>query len=138
MLQLYKNIKEYRQLRGMTQQELAEAIGYTGGKGMISKIENGKVDLSQSKIKQIAEVLNVPAGDLMGWDQAKIDDVLHFQEELSAREDALEEEIKTRLINMTTGQLELLNGILVFDLTDAEWNDLIDYAKFIVSKRKDI
>lgn len=49
MLQLYKNIKNRRKELGMTQSELAKKLGYTD-KSMISKIENGSIDLPQSKI----------------------------------------------------------------------------------------
>jgi DNA-binding XRE family transcriptional regulator len=49
MIELYKNIKNRRIELGMTQTELAQKVGYAD-KGMISRVENGKVDLSQSQI----------------------------------------------------------------------------------------
>ena len=61
MLQLYKNIKNRRKELGMTQSELAKKLGYTD-KSMISKIENGAIDLPQSKIIAFAP------SDLMGWE----------------------------------------------------------------------
>ena len=54
MLNLYQNIKKYRLERHLTQTELAEKTGYSD-KSMIAKIENGKIDLPQSKIEQFAE-----------------------------------------------------------------------------------
>ena len=50
---------------GMSQQELAEKSGYTD-RSSIAKIETGKVDLTQSKIKAIADALNTTSAALMG------------------------------------------------------------------------
>ena len=65
MDKLYKNIKERRKALKMTQQELAEKIGYLD-RSSVAKIESGTVDLSQSKIIQIAKALETTPGDLMG------------------------------------------------------------------------
>ena len=65
MEQLYKNIKARRIELGLTQQELAEKMGYTN-RSSIAKIENGAVDLSQSKIIQFAKVLETTPSALMG------------------------------------------------------------------------
>lgn len=65
MDKLYINIKERRKALKMTQQELAEKIGYTD-RSSVAKIESGTVDLSQSKIIQIAKALKTTPGDLMG------------------------------------------------------------------------
>ena len=65
MLELFANIKKYRKLRGMTQDELAKKTGYTD-RSSIAKIENGDVDLPQSKIFLLADALGVAPGDLMG------------------------------------------------------------------------
>lgn len=67
MLKLYMNIRDRRKELHMTQAELAEKVGYSG-KSMIAKIENGKVDLSQSKIMEFAKVLHTTPAALMGWD----------------------------------------------------------------------
>ena len=68
MLKLYENIKRYRMEAKLSQAELAKRTGYTD-RSSIAKIEKGLVDLSQSKIKQFAEVLGVTPGHLMGWDE---------------------------------------------------------------------
>lgn len=68
MLKLYENIRRYRMEAKMSQAELARRTGYTD-RSSITKIEKGLVDLSQSKIKQFAEVLGVTPGHLMGWDE---------------------------------------------------------------------
>ena len=69
MLELYNNIKKRRLDLGLTQSDLAKKLGYSD-KTMISKIENGMVDMPQSKIIKIAEVLHTTPGYLMGWSVA--------------------------------------------------------------------
>ena len=67
MTQLYQNIKKRRQELGLTQTELATRMGYAD-KSMISKIESGKVNLTQTRIFQFAEALHTTASELAGWD----------------------------------------------------------------------
>ena len=50
----------------MSQSRLAELVGYAD-KGMISRIENGKVDLPQSQIEKFATALKTTPACLMGW-----------------------------------------------------------------------
>lgn len=64
MLQLYINIKNRRRELNMTQDELAEKVGYNG-KSMISRIERGEIDLPQSKIEAFAEALHTSTLELM-------------------------------------------------------------------------
>lgn len=62
---LYENIKYYREHRGLSQEALAEMVGYKD-RSSIAKIESGQVDLSQSKIAAFAKALGVTPGKLMG------------------------------------------------------------------------
>ena len=64
MLTLYDNIKSRREELGMTKVRLAELVGYD--RSMITKIEQGKVDLTQSKISAIAKALQTTTMKLMG------------------------------------------------------------------------
>lgn len=66
MEDIYKRIKSLRQANKMTQSELAEKVGYAD-KTMVSRVENGKIDLSQSQIVKFAKALNTTPGFLMGW-----------------------------------------------------------------------
>ena len=54
---IYERIKELRLAKNMTQDELAEAVGYKS-KTAISKIERGERDISQSMIVKYAEALD--------------------------------------------------------------------------------
>lgn len=64
MLTLYNNIKKRREELGMTKVRLAELVGYD--RSMITKIEQGKVDLTQSKIAALAKALQTTTIKLMG------------------------------------------------------------------------
>lgn len=60
-------IKQRRLDLGMSQQELADAMGYTS-KSTINKIEVGKNDVSQSKVVKFASVLKTTPSFLMDWE----------------------------------------------------------------------
>lgn len=72
MLELYKNIKARRIELEMSQQELSTLVGYSG-KSMISKIERGEVDLSQTMIQKFADALSTTPGELIGYEDVKND-----------------------------------------------------------------
>lgn len=61
-------IKARRQELKMSQREMAARLGYTDHT-TLTRIEAGKVDLPQSRIVKIAEVLGVTPGYIMGWEQ---------------------------------------------------------------------
>lgn len=79
MLKLYENIKKRRMELNMSQQELAERVGYRG-KSMISQVESGLIDLPQSMILKFAAALNCSASDLMGWNEDSSNIVIEFEE----------------------------------------------------------
>ena len=63
---LYDRIRQLRIDAGMSQDDLARAMGYKD-RSMITKIELGKVDISQKKIIAFAKALNTTPAYLMGW-----------------------------------------------------------------------
>lgn len=65
-LELYTNIKNRRKELGITQEELAKKLGYKD-RSSIAKIEAGKIDLTESKIMEIADILETTPQKLMGW-----------------------------------------------------------------------
>lgn len=54
---------------GLSQRELAARLGYNDHT-TLTRIEAGKVELSQSKVVKFAKVLGVTPGYLMGWEQS--------------------------------------------------------------------
>ena len=63
---VYERIKYLRKKRKMSQQELAEKVGYHD-KSAISKVERGDRDINQSMIVKYAEALRTTPAYLMGW-----------------------------------------------------------------------
>jgi len=63
---IYDRIRELRISRNMSQDDLARAMGYKD-RSMITKIESGKVDISQKKIIAFANALDTTPAYLMGW-----------------------------------------------------------------------
>lgn len=57
MKKLYKNIRDRRIELKMSQEELAQKVGYTD-RSSIAKIETGKVDISVNMLQKIAAALD--------------------------------------------------------------------------------
>lgn len=69
-------IKERRESLGMSQDELAEKMGYKS-RSTIAKIEKGVNDVTQTNIVKFAEVLKTTPAYLMGWEKIeKKDDTI--------------------------------------------------------------
>lgn len=68
MAEIGKRIREKRESIGMTQEELAEKLGYKN-KSSIAKIETGTNDIVQSKVIEFANVLGTTVAYLMGWEE---------------------------------------------------------------------
>lgn len=66
-----ERIKKRRTELGMSQQELAEKTGYTS-RSSINKIELNQRNLTQSKIKTIADALETTPAYIMGWNDVDL------------------------------------------------------------------
>lgn len=62
----YEKIKALRVQRKISQEKLAKLTGYSD-RSTIAKIESGKIDLSEQKIKIFAQALGTTPAYLMGW-----------------------------------------------------------------------
>ncbi len=71
MAEIGKRIKEKRESLGITQEELAQKLGYKN-KSTIAKIETGTNDIIQSKVVEFATALQTSVSYLMGWDEPSI------------------------------------------------------------------
>lgn len=67
MAEIGKRIKQKREELKITQEDLANKLGYKS-KTTIAKIENGTNDIVQSKVVEFANALNTTVSYLMGWD----------------------------------------------------------------------
>ena len=86
---LYENIKKRRQALNMSQQALAEAVGYSG-KSMVSQVEKGMIDLPSTMITKFAKALDCTEAYLMGWESKDTTDHQALKE-LADKKLAIEE-----------------------------------------------
>lgn len=69
-----ERIKKRRLELGMSQEALAYKLGYKS-RSSINKIELGHENLTQTKIKAIADILNTTPEYIMGWSNIEFDSV---------------------------------------------------------------
>ena len=67
-----ERIKTRREELDISQEELAKRLGYKS-RSSINKIELGANNLTQSKIKAIADALDTTPTYIMGWDEEDTD-----------------------------------------------------------------
>lgn len=68
-----ERILKLRTEKGMTQDELAQKLGYKS-RSSIAKIENGVRDVPRSQIVELAKALSTTPSVLMGWEDEKKDE----------------------------------------------------------------
>lgn len=78
---LYENIRKRRNLLNMSQQELADAVGYKN-KSMISHVEKGIIDLPVTMIKKFAEALKTTPSYLLGWEDENGNEIIKVELEM--------------------------------------------------------
>ena len=100
-----ERIKKLREIRGMTQEDLARAAGYTD-RTSISKIESGKADPKQRSLVRLAAALNVRPSDLLATDNVT-------EEEFQSAEDArLNHQIVSLISEMSPSEKSLAIEVL--------------------------
>jgi len=67
VMTIYDRIKQLREQQGLSQQVLAEKVGFKTASA-INKIELGLRDINQTKIILFAKALNTTPAYLMGWE----------------------------------------------------------------------
>jgi transcriptional regulator with XRE-family HTH domain len=113
------NIKKIRELKNFTQEYMAEQLkmsqrGY-------SKIENGEVDISFTRIKDIAKVLGLKATEIVGFDekfvlfsithnQTGVENGIYINNELSNKE----RELYEKQITLLEAQNQELSAMIQF------------------------
>lgn len=89
MTSIGENISIKRKELGMTQEQLAQKLGYKS-KSTINKIELGVNDIPQSKIVRFAEALQTTPAELMGWFESEPEDQAAFDAMLLRDSDLME------------------------------------------------
>lgn len=110
-----ERINKIRNEKGMTQDELAHAVGYKS-RSTIAKIESGERDISQSMVIKFAKALNTTTAVLMGNDN---DDNKAVQSPAPSDDD-----IKFALFDGSEG------------VTDEMYDEVKRFAKYIKEQKE--
>lgn len=94
-----EKIKAARKKAKLTQEQLAEEIGGGCTNKVISRYENGRVEMGVQALCDIAESLEVPVNDLVP-DRLQVHRADENQQELDSIFTELSEEKKTQLLQM--------------------------------------
>ncbi len=106
-------IKKRREELGLTQEELANILGYKS-RSSINKIELGKNDITQHKVVAFAKALNTTPAYLMGWDEEsqKKNDILS-DIILRLRSDDNFMKVVKDLYDSTDEQINVIKSLLI-------------------------
>lgn len=128
-------IKQRRESLGMTQEELALKLGYKS-RSTIAKIEKETRDVSQSKLFGFASVLRTSPEYLLGYASAEENNISQCN-----FVDMLFKDGTTATI--ISNNERFLKSVRIWtkeftkeEFSDEELHSIIDYAKFLISKRK--
>ena len=115
-------IKERREELGLTQQELADRMGYKS-KVSISNVEHDHEDLTSTRVQKFAKALETTPAYLMGWQS--VGDVMHAL--LSGNREDISQEEKTMLdhFRRITPQTQKI----VTNIIDTEYAEIIEKEK---------
>ncbi|MEE0896244.1 MAG: helix-turn-helix transcriptional regulator [Acutalibacteraceae bacterium] len=83
-----ERIKMRREYLNISQDELAKKLGYKS-RSSINKIELGINDITQSKIKAIADILETTPAYIMGWEDILESETNDSAEKVQKRDDAI-------------------------------------------------
>lgn len=125
-----ETIRKRRIELGMSQQELAEKVGYKS-RSTINKIELGINDIPRSKIDNFAIALKTTPSELMGWEE-KINKVLQkaaeYLEEENGLRKALSEKYGQEFLNILdcylNGNAKQKSILLEFACSDEHTQEL--------------
>ncbi len=76
-----QRIKRQREAIGMSQEELAQKLGYKS-RSTINKIESGINDITQSKVIEFAQALDTTPAYLMGWEDEAAEEENNIAKEI--------------------------------------------------------
>jgi|SRR5690606_11472469 len=64
------NIKKFRELKNITREQLASELGLSVSG--YSKIERGEIDLTVSRVQEIAQILEVDVSQILNFDVTQV------------------------------------------------------------------
>ena len=130
-----KRIMQRRNSLKLSQDELAKKLGYSS-RSSIAKIEKGINDIPQVKVFEFAKALRTTPAYLLGY--------ADVEEENVTKDEYLDFKLKdgTSMTIITDNKkIEILikmwnDKVGEFLFNEDEFNELINYANFIISKRR--
>lgn len=72
-----ERIKKRRIALGLSQTDLAKRMGYTN-KTTISKVENGRDNITTDRVRKFADALHCSTSYLMGWEELEDNDIPEY------------------------------------------------------------
>lgn len=135
-MKMYDRIRKLRIEQQMSQDDLAKKVGYTS-RSMISRIEAGQVDISQSKVKAFAAALDTTIDYLMDGKEETTGAHMMLAGEGAAlpfNPSVLEMIGKSVDESENAAEKELLS--LFHTMTETDKDKLLDYARYIVDSYK--
>ena len=111
-MKIGERIKQRRMELEWSQRDLAEKMGYNHS--TITRIETGKIDISQSRVVQFSEVLGVSIAYLMGWIEEEEQKKNDIQADiiLKMRTDSTFMSVVENLYKLDNDKLETINQML--------------------------
>lgn len=106
-----EKISKRRTELGLTQEELADRMGYKS-KSSINKIELGLNDIPQSKVVKFSEVLNCSIAYLMDWEEVQKNNDIQTDIVVRMRTDAEFFEVVKRIYELDREKLTSLRQLL--------------------------
>ncbi len=122
-MEVYDNIKFIRQFKKMSQEQMAEKLDMT--LNGYAKIEQGKVDINLSRLKQISDIFGVKLEKMVGLNDKN---VFNFIENYHNFNYCYNDSNQHNTIDQTTCQHELEKANLIIEQKDKE----ISYLKEII------
>ena len=103
-------IKARRNQLAWSQRDLADKLGYNHS--TITRIETGKIDISQSRVVQFSEVLGVSVAYLMGWEEEQKKNDIQADIILKMRTDSTFMSVVESLYKLDEDKLQTINQML--------------------------
>ena len=132
-MELGEKIRRRRLELGMSQADLADALGYTN-RATVAKVESGVNDLTQSKIERYAEALRTTPAYLMDW----TDDPYDYDLDPDGRFDSISKPLLEELMDQYHNDAEAVwhayENMQTASLMDASKEDGVMVANRILKK----
>jgi transcriptional regulator with XRE-family HTH domain len=114
-MQISENIKKFRELKNITRDKIASELNMSLSN--YSKIERGEIDLTLSRITEIAKILEVSILQLMNFDSSQIfnisnNDLVHG---VGAKSEIINfngNELQSKYIENLEEEVKLLKAII--------------------------